>query len=86
MNTKPSPKQNITLEEVTERKEEIKRQIDDQGRIITLTVRDIFAPAPSDSATNTLMNSFTKGLAIYDGVMTGIKIMRRLKAFFRRMK
>ena len=33
-----------------------------------------------------LMNSVNSGIAVFDGVMTGLRIMRRVRGLFRRKK
>lgn len=86
MNTTSATDSKITLEDIIQRRNELKKEIDTQNKVIIKSVRNIFAPEPSGSPTNAMMKSFTTGLAIYDGVMTGIKIMRKIRAFLKRMK
>lgn len=80
-----TPKE-ITLEEISRRKAELRLKIEKQRSIIIASVKETFAPTPSETSLHPVMRSFSTGLAIFDGVMTGIKIMRRIKAFFKRMK
>lgn len=86
MNTMPTSNRSITLEEISKRKAEVKKEIDKQKSIIIECTRDIFTPEPADSGIGSIMQSFNKGLAIYDGVMMGIKMMRRVRKFFDRKK
>ena len=86
MNTTPTNNPKIALEDIIQRKDDLKKEIDAQNKIIIKSVRNIFAPEPATSSANSLMKSFNTGLAIYDGVMTGIKIMRKIRVFLRRMK
>ncbi|RHR83310.1 hypothetical protein DWW69_00480 [Bacteroides sp. AF16-49] len=76
----------ITLEEIGKRKEALRLQIEKQRSVIISSVKKTFAPTPTEKAAHPIMQSFNTGLAIFDGVMTGIKIMRRVKAFLKRMK
>lgn len=84
----PTTNVKITLEDISKRKEEIRKEIEVQQSAIIGSIRNIFVPEPSGSASSasSMMRSFNTGMAIFDGVMTGIKIMRKVKAFFKRMK
>ena len=65
----------ITLEEITQRKKKL------------LTTREIFAPlAPATNKADSLMRSFNTGMAIFDGVVMGIKIMKKIRAYFRKLR
>lgn len=84
MNT---PSSKITLEDITRRKEELKAQIHGQKQAMTATVREIFAPlAPANNKANAIMRSFNTGMAVFDGVMMGIKFMRRIRKYFRNLR
>ena len=76
----------ITLEEIARRKSELKQQLDEQRSIIIATAKETFAPTSEETSLHPLMQGMNRGLAIYDGVITGIKIMRRIRFFFKRMK
>lgn len=82
MNSQPtSPK--ITLEEIARRKEELLGEIRAQKETMTTTARTIFAPlAPAASAGGAMMRSFNTGMAIFDGVMLGIKVMKQIRNLF----
>ena len=58
-----------------EKKEEILRS---KARIQNLT-QELFAPQKS-------MQHINAGIAAYDGLMTGLKILRRVRGFFSRNK
>lgn len=76
-----SPK--ITLETIAQRKAELLEEINAQKETIAMTARSIFAPlAPAASKGNALMRSFNTGMAIFDGVMLGIKMMRKIRSLF----
>ena len=79
--------QKITLEELTQRKQKLLSEIHNQKKAMTATARELFAPlaAPSNKA-DAMMRSFNTGMAIFDGVMTGIKIMRKIRGYFRNLK
>lgn len=87
MNAQTPPAKKITLEEITERKRMLLDEIRAQKTVMTHTAREIFAPlTPAASKTNALMRSFDTGMAIFDGVMLGVKFMRKVRSYFRRMK
>lgn len=75
--------QPITLEEIASRKAELKKEIGEQKARMTTTTRNIFAPLMPSPSSNPLMKSFNTGLAIFDGVMMGFKIIKSIKRFFR---
>lgn len=77
----------ITLEEIAQRKKKVLHEIHVQKQAMTDTVHEIFAPlAPATNKADSLMRSFNTGMAIFDGVMLGIKIMRKVRKYFRSLK
>lgn len=76
-----------TLEEISERKKLLLGEIQIQKKLMTTITRDIFAPvAPAANKADSLMRSFNTGMAIFDGVMVGIKLMRKIRSYFRKLK
>ncbi|WP_294629323.1 hypothetical protein [uncultured Bacteroides sp.] len=76
-----------TLEEITERKKQLQSEIQDRKKAMTDTAREIFAPvAPAANKADSIMRSFNTGMAIFDGAMMGIKIMRKVRRYFRSFK
>lgn len=87
MNAQTPPAKKITLEEITERKRMLLDEIRAQKTVMAHTAREIFAPlTTAASKTNALMRSFDTGMAIFDGVMLGVKFMRKVRSYFRRIK
>ena len=77
----------ITLEEITQRKKKLLNESHAQKRAMTATTREIFAPlAPATNKADSLMRSFNTGMAIFDGVVMGIKIMKKIRAYFRKLR
>ena len=76
----------ITLEEISRQKKDVYRQIKEQKQLIQLTATDLFAPGKAANKVELFMNSVNSGIAVVDGVMTGMKVMRRVRSFFRRKK
>lgn len=81
--TATNTNQIITLEEIAQRKTELRKEIAEQKSRITITTRNIFAPLIPSPSGNPLMKSFNTGLAIFDGVMMGFKIIKSIKRYFR---
>ena len=56
-------------------------------KAMTATTREIFAPfAPATNKAYALMRSFNTGMAVFDGVVMGIKIMRKIRAYYRNFR
>ena len=86
MNAQTQPKK-FTLKEIAERKKELLNEIHAQKRAMVATTREIFAPvAPAANKADAIMRSFNTGMAVFDGVVMGIKIMRKVRAYFRKLK
>ncbi len=84
MNSQQQP-QKITLEDIVLRKEAVLKKIRIQKEVMTDTAREIFAPlAPAVSTGSKIQRAFNTGMAVFDGVMLGVKLMRKLRGFFRR--
>ncbi|HJD74969.1 MAG TPA: hypothetical protein K8W04_02785 [Bacteroides reticulotermitis] len=82
MNNTPTPK--ITLEDIARQKAEVLNQINVQKIAMTSTARAIFAPlVPAATKADSLMRSFNTGMAVFDGVVLGIKMMRKIRRCFR---
>ncbi|WP_303011272.1 hypothetical protein [uncultured Bacteroides sp.] len=79
--------QKFTLEEIAQRKKKLLNEIRAQKKAMAMTTREIFAPlAPATNKADALMRSFNTGMAIFDGVMMGIKVMRKVRAYFRSLR
>lgn len=74
----------ITLESITQKKLELQQQIQQQKEIMILLTREIIAPvAPATGKANQLMRAFHTGMAAFDGILLGIKMMRKVRKLFR---
>ena len=69
----------ITLESISEKKADIRGQLEESRKAIQRQTKGIFAPA-SPKGGNNFMNHISSGIAIFDGVMTGIRIMRKIRS------
>lgn len=82
---KPIDTSVITLEDIALRKAELQKDIQEKKENIKELSRELFAPLePATNKANAMMRAFNTGMAIYDGAMTGIKIVRRIRKLFRR--
>lgn len=87
MSEQASSTPRVTLEEITLRKKEVLGKIHVQKAAMTSTARDIFAPLPpAATKADSIMRSFNTGMAVFDGVVMGIKVMRKIRAYFRKLK
>ncbi|MDM8336659.1 hypothetical protein [Mediterranea massiliensis] len=82
---KPIDTSAITLEDIALRKAELQKDIQEKKENIKELSRELFAPLePATNKANAMMRAFNTGMAIYDGAMTGVKIVRRIRKLFRR--
>ena len=84
MNTpKTTPKEVITLDKIYQQKAEKLAEIQTSKQRIANQARELFHPSGTVGGTNILMNNFSSGIAIFNGVMTGFKIIKRIRNLFR---
>jgi len=85
MNTQPeTPKTVITLDMICQQKAEKLAEIRASKQRIADQTRELFHPTESTGSTNALISNFSSGMAIINGVVTGFKIIKRIRSFFRR--
>ena len=83
-NSKHTP--SITLEEIARRKAEKREEVLKAKTQITETLRELFVPEENKGGIEGIMQHVNTGIAVYDGVMTGIKIMRKVRSYFTKKK
>lgn len=75
-----------SVESIAQRRAEKKEEIlCSKARIQNLT-QELFAPQKSKNQMDNMMQHINAGIAAYDGLMTGLKILRRVRGFFSRNK
>ena len=85
MNTQPDiPKTVITLDMICQQKAEKLAEIRASKQRITDQARELFRPSEVMGGAELLTNNFSSGIAIFNGVMTGFKIIKRIRKFFQR--
>ncbi|ADV44797.1 hypothetical protein [Bacteroides helcogenes] len=73
----------VTLESIAQQKAVLLQQIRVQKEIMTDITRDIFAPvAPATNKAGAMIRAFNTGMAVFDGMMLGLKLMKRIRRFF----
>lgn len=76
----------ITLEVIAQLKKEKLEELRQSRQNMSETVHELFAPTEQQAGVEGIMHHVHTGMAIYDGVRTGIKIMQRIRGFFRKKK
>lgn len=85
MNTpQETPKNVITLDMIAQQKAEKLEEIRASKQRIMDNARQIFHPTETLNSANTLMNNFSSGMVIFNGVLTGFKIIKRIRSFFKK--
>lgn len=72
----------MTLEEIASRKAELKQDLEIQKNIILASFKEVSEPFNMTSPLK-LVKNFSSGFAIFEGVMFGLKIIRRVRGFFK---
>lgn len=81
MSTQISKK--MTLEELLQRKAEVIKELDVQKKAMTSTAHQIIAPVtPAASHAHSLTHSFNRGMAIFEGLVVGVKTINKIRNFF----
>lgn len=72
-----------TLEELARQKAAVLQQIQAQKRVMAQIGQELTAPfAPAAQKGNSLLRAFNRGMAVFDGVMLGMKVMRQFRSLF----
>ena len=80
MNTR---ERKMTLEDLSIRKRELRKRVDDQRGKIIKTYNTLIEPFTFNAVNTSLIKKITTGFAIFDGFMIGLKIIRKIKTLFR---
>ena len=81
--TQDTPQTEITLEMICQQKAEKLSEIRASKQRMTESVSHLFKPEASEDASQALMHNFNSGIAIFNGLLTGFKIIKRIRNFFR---
>ncbi|MCD8184600.1 MAG: hypothetical protein LUE99_17755 [Bacteroides sp.] len=73
-----------TLEDLQLQKAEALGKLRTQKQVMTDAAKNLFAPvAPAADKGTAIMRAFNTGMAVFDGVMLGVKLMRKVRKMFR---
>lgn len=81
MNTPQTP---YTINGIIRRRLEKKEEIRQSKERMQHITQELFAPQKSKTRIEGLMQHVNTGIAAYDGIMTGIKILHRIRKIFNR--
>lgn len=73
-----------TIEEINRLREEKKNEVRQSKERLIQLGQQLFAPHESKGKLDNLMQQVNMGIAAYDGVMTGIKVLRRIRSYFKK--
>ena len=83
-NQQVTPSQPTTLDMICQQKAEKLAEIRASKQRIANNAREIFNPSETINSANSLMSNFNSGMAIFNGIMTGFKIIKRIRELFRK--
>lgn len=72
----------MTLEDIVRMKAEKLEEIRASKGRIRNAAQDLFRSKRADTDDNVLMNNISSGISIFNGIMTGFKIINRIRKFF----
>lgn len=75
-----------SIQLVSERKAQKKAELKASKDSIQEIAQDLFSPPETKNKMDLLMHHFNTGMAAYDGIMTGVRIYKRIKSAFTRKK
>lgn len=86
MNAEVNKIESFTLEDIAERKAALKDKIKVQNEAIADICHDLFVPVEPSTKAEVLMHAVNSGISIFDGVMFGMKAIRRMRSVMRFFK
>ena len=83
----PSTTNKDALADIRNRKAAVKKQMDESASAMKEQFRSIFTPAQQPTSRfGNIMGMIDRGMAIYDGVVVGMKIIRSVRRLFGKKK
>lgn len=82
----PTKTSAITLEVIAQLKAEKLKEVQLAKENIVNNIHELFAPVEQRGGVNGIMQQVNTGIAVYDGIRTGIKIMQRIRSYFHKKK
>jgi hypothetical protein len=71
-----------TIEMIRQQRLDKKAELLQSKERMQQLARQLFAPQESKTKFEGMMQHINTGIAAYDGIMTGMKILRRIRTFF----
>ena len=71
-----------SIQIISDRKNSKKAELRASKERIHELTQNLFSPPETKSKMELMMHHFNTGMAAYDGIMTGVKIYRRIKEIF----
>ena len=71
---------------IAQRKAEKLEEVQQAKKEMVQTIHELFAPVEQKGGVEGIMQHINTGIAVYDGVRTGIKIMQRIRGYFLKKK
>ena len=73
----------VTLESIAQKKAMLLQEIRLQKEIMTGLTQEIFAPLePATNKSNSMIRAFNTGMAVFDGIVLGLKLMKKFRKIF----
>ena len=82
--TSENQKSKFTLEMICQQKADKLAEIRASKERISESVQHLFKPEETTEEPQALMHNFKSGMAIINGLITGFKIIKRIRNFFRK--
>ncbi|MBQ2507489.1 MAG: hypothetical protein II530_03270 [Bacteroidaceae bacterium] len=80
----PENNNGITLASIQQRKLAIKRQLNQRKGNMVNKTQSLFTPTHDVTKWDRTLNLINNSIAVYDGLLLGLRLMMRFKGFFRR--
>lgn len=86
-NNSLQPTRNDALADIRRRKAEIKCQMDESAKQMKEQFNSLFAPAPKPASRfGNILGMVDNGVAIFDGLLLGMKVVRSMQRLFGKRK
>lgn len=74
----------FTLDGILARRDDVLADVRNSGRRMRMLAQSLFEPPKATGRFGGLMNNFDRVMAVYDGVMLGMKIIGRVRRLVRK--
>ena len=76
----------VTLESIAQKKAMLLQEIRLQKEIMTGLTQEIFVYNSATNTKNAMMRAFNTGMAVFDGIVLGVKVMKKFRKIFGRKR